>query len=39
MDAVQSSLSVFVSPPVDNSIQKEYWVEFSPVTVFKLFRD
>ena len=25
MDVVQSSLSIFVPPPVDNSIQREYW--------------
>ena len=33
MDVVQNSLSIFVPPPVDNSIQKEYWVEFSPVAI------
>ena len=33
MDVVQNSLSIFVPPPVDNSISREYWVEFSPVAV------
>ena len=33
MDVVQNSLSIFVPPPVDNSIQKEYWIEFSPVAI------
>ena len=30
MDVVQNSLSIFVPPPIDNSIQREYWVEFNP---------
>ena len=29
MDVVQTSL--FLPPPVDNSIQREYWVEFNPI--------
>ena len=31
MDVVQNSLSIFVPPPIDNSIQREYWVEFYPI--------
>ena len=31
MDVVQNSLSIFVPPPIDNSIQREYWVEFNPI--------
>ena len=31
MDVVQASLSLFIPPPIDNSIQKEYWVELNPI--------
>ena len=31
MEVVQNSLSLFVPPPVDNTIEKEYWVEFNPI--------
>ena len=31
MDVVQTSLSLFIPPPIDNSIQREYWVEFNPI--------
>ena len=31
MDVVQTSVSIFAPPPIDNSITKEYWVEFHPV--------
>ena len=31
MDVVQNSLSIFVPPPIDNSIQREYWIEFNPI--------
>ena len=31
MDVVQTSVSIFAPPPIDNSITKEYWVEFNPV--------
>ena len=31
MDVVQTSLSLFQAPPIDNSIQREYWVEFNPI--------
>lgn len=31
MDIVQTSLSLFSPPPIDNSIQREYWVEFNPI--------
>ena len=31
MEVVQNSLSIFVPPPIDNSIQREYWVEFNPI--------
>ena len=31
MDVVQTSLSLFMPPPIDNSIQREYWVEFNPI--------
>ena len=31
MDVVQTSLSLFMPPPIDNSIQREYWVEFNPL--------
>ena len=31
MDVVQTSVSIFAPPPIDNSIIKEYWVEFNPV--------
>ena len=31
MDVIQNSLSIFVPPPVDKSITKEYWVEFNPI--------
>ena len=31
MDVVQNQLSIFVPPPIDNPIQREYWVEFNPV--------
>ena len=30
MDVVQTSLSLFQPPPIDKSIQREYWVEFNP---------
>ena len=30
MDVVQTSVSIFAPPPIDNSIIKEYWVEFNP---------
>ena len=33
MDVVQTSLSLFMPPPIDNSIQREYWVEFIPIAV------
>ena len=32
MDVIQNSLSIFIPPPVDKSITKEYWVEFNPIT-------
>ena len=32
MDVVQNFLSIFVPPPIDNSIEREYWVEFNPFT-------
>ena len=31
MDIVQTSVSLFMPPPLDKSIQKEYWVEFNPI--------
>ena len=31
MDVVQTSLSLFLPPPVDNSIHRGYWVEFNPI--------
>ena len=31
MDVIQNSLSIFVPPPVDKTISKEYWVEFNPI--------
>ena len=31
MDVVQTSLSLFMPPPIDNSIQRECWVEFNPI--------
>ena len=31
MDVIQNSLSIFVPPPVDKSITKEYWVELNPI--------
>ena len=31
MDVVQTSVSIFSPPPIDNSITKEYWVEYNPV--------
>ena len=31
MDVVQTSLSLFQAPPIDNSIQRESWVEFNPI--------
>ena len=31
MDIVQTSLGLFQPPPLDNAIQKEYWVEFNPI--------
>ena len=31
MDVVQTSVSIFAPPPIDNSITKEYWVEMNPV--------
>ena len=31
MDVVQTSLSLFQPPPIDKSIQREYWVEFYPI--------
>ena len=31
MDVVQTSASIFSPPPIDNSITKEYWVEYNPV--------
>ena len=31
MDVVQNSLSIFVPPPIDSSIQRQYWVEFNPI--------
>ena len=31
MDVVQTSLSFFQAPPIDNSIQRECWVEFNPI--------
>ena len=31
MDVVQSSLSLFQPPPIDESIHKEFWVEFNPI--------
>ena len=35
MEVVQNSLSLFLPPPVDNSIEKEYWIEFNPVAAIK----
>ena len=31
MVVVQTSLSLFMPPPIDTSIQREYWVEFNPI--------
>ena len=31
MDVVQNSWSIFVPSPIDNSIQREYYVEFNPI--------
>ena len=31
MDVVQTFVSIFAPPPIENSITKEYWVEFNPV--------
>ena len=31
MDVVQTSVTLFQPPPIDNSIQREYWVEFNPI--------
>ena len=31
MDVIQSPLTIFQPPPIDKTIQKEYWVEFNPV--------
>ena len=31
MDVVQTSVTLFQSPPIDNSIHREYWVEFNPI--------
>ena len=31
MDIVQTTVSLFMPPPLDKSIQKEYWVEFNPI--------
>ena len=32
MDVIQNSLSIYIPPPIDKSIIKEYWVEFNPIT-------
>ena len=31
MDIVQTSLALFQPPPIDSTIDKEYWVEFNQV--------
>ena len=31
MDVVQTSLTLFTPPPTDNSIVKEYWVDYNPI--------
>ena len=31
MDVIEPPLSIFQPPPIDNTIQKEYWVEFNPI--------
>ena len=31
MDVIQTPLIIFQPPPIDKTIQKEYWVEFNPI--------
>ena len=31
MDIIQTPLTIFQPPPIDKTIQKEYWVEFNPI--------
>ena len=31
MDVVQTLLMLFTPPPTDNSIVKEYWVDYNPI--------
>ena len=31
MDVIQTPLTIFQPPPIDKTIQKEYWVEFNPI--------
>ena len=31
MGVIQTPLTIFQPPPIDKTIQKEYWVEFNPI--------